>query len=349
MKDFLHFFQKNNFSFLKNRILKWFSFLKKDDKKSAKIKQSKRKKLIEYAHFFDVVFILLLLDVVGTVIIVFYIQKLNSYTLPKISYPYLKINSVPLPRDLSSINASAAAYVVYDPNTRTVVAGKNQSLRFSPASTAKVMTAILAVEHYKLSDYLTVPSDIYIVKGSKMNLSPGEEVSVENLLYGMMLPSGNDAAYTLAYYYPGGVNGFVRAMNRKANELQLYNTHFVDPAGYEDGNYTTAEELARLGAYALQKEEISKIVRTRSIQVQNRTGSHQFFLNNLNTLLQFEDVIGIKTGFTNEAGGVLLTAINKNSKTFIVAVLKSQDRFADTKDLIQFIREKVEFSFQQDN
>ena len=182
-----------------------------------------------------------------------------------------------------------------------------------------------------------------------MNLSPGEEVTVENLLYGMMLPSGNDAAYTLAYYYPGGVNGFVRAMNRKAQELQLENTHFIDPAGYEDGNFTTAEELARLGGYALQKTELAKIVRTRSISVFNRAGTHQFILNNLNTLLQYEDVVGIKTGFTNEAGGVLLTALNKNSKLFIVAVLKSQDRFSDTWDIMQFIREKVAFSVPKVN
>lgn len=317
-------------------------------KKSYKLSK-KHKKIVAHVHFFDVVIILLLLDIAAAVIVVFYIQKINSYLLPAIKHPYIKVSSIPLPGDLSSINASAAAYVVYDTSTRTVVAGKNQSLRFSPASTAKVMTAILSVEHYKLNDYLTIPSNIYIVQGSKMNLVPGEEVSVENLLYGMMLPSGNDAAYTLAYYYPGGIDGFVRAMNRKAEELQLENTHFVDPAGYEDGNYTTAEELTRLGSFALQKSELAKIVKTRSIQVANRTGTHQFYLNNLNELLEYDDVVGIKTGFTNEAGGVLLTAINKKGKLFIVAVLKSQDRFSDTWDIMQFIREKVAFSFPKDN
>ena len=349
MKDSQHSSQKNNSPTKKKSFFMWLSFVNKPGQKKEKKEKSARSKIVAHTHFFDVVVILLLLDAAATAIVVFYIQKINSYTLPVIKYPYLKINSIPLPHDLSSINASAAAYVVYDPSTRTVVAGKNQSLRFSPASTAKVMTAILSVEHYKLDDYLTVPQDIYIVQGSKMNLSPGEEVTVENLLYGMMLPSGNDAAYTLAYYYPGGVNGFVRAMNRKAQELQLENTHFIDPAGYEDGNFTTAEELARLGGYALQKTELAKIVRTRSISVFNRAGTHQFILNNLNTLLQYEDVVGIKTGFTNEAGGVLLTALNKNSKLFIVAVLKSQDRFSDTWDIMQFIREKVAFSVPKVN
>lgn len=315
----------------------------KDSQHSSQKNKSNKNKV--HAHFFDVVIILLLLNIAAVAVVVFYVKKINSYKLSAVNSTYLKINSIPLPGDLNSINASAAAYVVYDPSTRSVVAGKNQSLRFSPASTAKVMSAILAIEHYKVEDFLTVPENIYTIQGSKMNLVPGEEVSVENLLYGMMLPSGNDAAYTLAYYYPGGVDGFVRAMNRKAEELQLENTHFVDPAGYEDGNFTTAEELTRLGGYALEKPELAKIVKTRSIQVTNRTGTHQFVLNSLNSLLQYEDVVGIKTGFTNEAGGVLLTAIQKNDKILIVAVLKSPDRFSDTWDIMQFIREKVDFSF----
>lgn len=319
----------------------------KDSQHSSQKSKNKKSKL--HAHFFDVVIILLLLNIASIAVVVFYVKKINSYKLPNVKNTYLKISSIPLPGDLNSINASAAAYVVYDPSTRSVVAGKNQSLRFSPASTAKVMTAILAVEHYKVDDYLTVPADIYSIEGSKMKLIPGEEVTVENLLYGMMLPSGNDAAYTLAYYYPGGVDGFVREMNRKAEELQLENTHFADPAGYEDGNFTTAEELTRLGGYALDKPVLARIVKTRSVQVSNRTNTHQFFLENLNSLLQYEDVVGIKTGFTNEAGGVLLTAIQKNGKTLIVAVLKSPDRFSDTWDIMQFIREKVDFSFPKEN
>ena len=134
-------------------------------------------------------------------------------------------------------------------------------------------------------------------------------------------------------------------MNDKAHELQLNNTYFLDPAGYEDGNYTTGAELARLGAYAMQKEVFRSIVKTRVIDVNNRTFTHKFHLVNLNELLQFNNVLGIKTGFTNEAGGVLLTAIVKNGKMLVVSVLKSQDRFSDTKDLMNFIQEKVDFSY----
>lgn len=312
----------------------------KDSQKPPK----KSKKNTSKAHFFDIVIILLLLNIIGIAVIVFYLQRINSYVLPYTNTTYTKVSQIPLSMDLSTINASSEAYVVYDTATRTVVAGKNQNLRFSPASTAKVMTALLVLEHYKLDDYLTIPPSVYGVIGSKMHLVAGEEVSVRNLLYGLMLPSGNDAAYTLAYNYPGGIKGFVRTMNIKAKQNRLTNTYFADPAGYEDSNYTTASELARLGAIAMENNEFRKIVRTKYIEVTNRTNTHTFYLTNLNELLQYDNVLGIKTGFTNEAGGVLLTAIEENNTLFIVTVLKSENRFVDTKDLMNFIMEKVYFA-----
>ena len=313
-------------------------------KVSQNLPKKNSQKKFSKVHFFDTVVILLLLDIVAVTLCAFYLQKVQSLSLPKVSEKYLTVKSIPLSTDLESINASAEAYVVFDPESRTIIAGKNQNLRFSPASTAKVMTATLALQHYNLDEYLTVPSNIYSVQGSKMNLVPGEKVSVRDLLYGLLLPSGNDAAYTLAYHYPGGVSGFVADMNKKASELKLLNSYFIDPAGYEDWNFTTAGELARLGAYAMENKTFAKIVATKSIQVWNMDRSHTFYLNNLNELLNYDDIVGIKTGFTNEAGGVLLTAIRKNKKLLIVSVLKSQDRFADTKDLVEFIHEKVNYS-----
>lgn len=295
-------------------------------------------------QIFDTVIILILLNIVAATLIAFYIDHIKKYSLPPEKGEFLAIKSIPLTPDLNGINASASAYAVYDVENRNVIAGKNQSLRFSPASTAKVMTAILILEYFNLDNYLSVPSNIYSVEGSRMHLVPNEEVMVRDLLYGLMLPSGNDAAYTLASYYPGGLEGFVKAMNKKAAELNLVNTFFVDPAGYEDGNYTTGEELARLGAKAMEYPVFAQIVLTRQIEVTNKQGTHTFYLKNLNELLKFENVVGIKTGFTNEAGGVLLTAIKKKDKLFVVSVLKSPDRFSDTRDIMNFIQEKVDFS-----
>lgn len=312
--------------------------------KDSQSKQKKAKKKFSRLHFFDVVIILALLNLAAVAIVIVYFQRIQLYILPSANIPYQNVKAFPLSTDLSSINASAEAYVVFDSSSRTAVAGKNQSLRFSPASTAKVMSAIVALEHYDLDQYLVVPTSVYTVLGSKMNLVAGEEVTVRNLLYGMMLPSGNDAAYVLAYHFPGGIDGFVTAMNKKAKELLLVNTHFEDPSGYEDGNYTTATELARLGAYAMQNPEFATIVRTKYAEVLNRFGTHTFYLSNLNELLAYDNVLGIKTGFTNEAGGVLLTAVKTDETLFIVTVLKSQDRFYDTKDLMDFINEKIEFA-----
>ena len=115
-------------------------------------KKNKKQKNLPKAHIFDIAIILLLLDIAAIAVAVFYIQKINSYVVPQSKNTYLKVTQVPLSSDLSSINASAEAYVVYDPETRSVIAGKNQNLRFSPASTAKVMSAILALEHYNLDE-----------------------------------------------------------------------------------------------------------------------------------------------------------------------------------------------------
>jgi D-alanyl-D-alanine carboxypeptidase len=301
-------------------------------------------------HVFEVVIILFFLNFVAFLVAIIYIQRINTFTFPNLSLPYIKITSIPnLPESLDSINSSASAFVVYDTESRSVIAGKNQSLRFSPASTAKIMAAVVTLAHYNLDEYLTIPVSVYTVQGSKMNLVAGEELTVRSLLYGMMLPSGNDAAYTLAFYYPGGIAGFVNAMNDKAKELKLSNTHFDDPDGFEDGNFTTGIELARLASYAMQNETFREIVSTQNIQVANKNGSHKYFLKNLNELLAYQNVVGIKTGFTNEAGGVLVTGIKKDGKLLIVVVLKSQDRFSDTEDLMRFINEKVDFSVTQFN
>lgn len=312
--------------------------------KDSQPSNKKSKKKFSRTHFFDTAIILAILNIALFITAIFFIEKIYQKKTPFLLDEPLTVNSIPLPADINSINASAAAYVVFDTQTRTVIAGKNKDLRFSPASTAKVMTALLALEYYNLDDYLVVPNNIYEVEGSKMHLVPGEEVRVIDLLYGLLLPSGNDAAYTLSYYYKNGIGDFVNDMNKKAKSYKLLNTLFIDPAGYEDGNYTTAENLARLGAIAMENKTFAKIVKTRYYQAQNRSLTHTFYLENLNELLVFDNVLGIKTGFTNEAGGVLLTAIKKGDSIFIVCVLKSNDRFYDTKDLMGFIVEKVNFA-----
>lgn len=234
------------------------------------------------------------------------------------------------------LSVPAFSYIVFEKNSRVTVASKNSELRLLPASTAKIMTALVALEQYSLADILTA-HDLYRVPGSKMGLTEGEKMKVDNLLYGLLLPSGNDAAYVLAQSYPGGVSGFVAKMNEKARVLHLENTNFIDPAGYEDGNIASASDLARLGAAAVESQVLRKIVTTPRATVYDVSLSQSHTLSNLNQLLEISGVIGIKTGFTDEAGGVLVTAYTSEGGTYILVVMRSTDRFADTRVLLDTI------------
>ncbi len=153
----------------------------------------------------------------------------------------------------------------------------------------------------------------------------------------MLLPSGSDAADVLSQNYPGGKDTFVLKMNEKAKQLGLKNTLFVDPSGYADDNYTNAYDLARLGAHALLSPIIANIVDTQSFTVYSADHRISHRLENLNELLQLTGVTGIKTGFTNEAEGVLVTSFISGKKEYIIVVLRSKDRFQDTKALIEGI------------
>ncbi len=233
--------------------------------------------------------------------------------------------------------ASAKALIVYDANENVSLLSKNENVRFAPASTAKIMSALVVLDHYALDDVLEYSQILAGVDNSKMGLFLNERMSVRNLIYGMMLPSGNDAAQLLARNYPGGVEGFVLAMNKKARELGLSNTLFVDPAGYKDENYSTAYDLARLGSKALEDPFLSEVIKTRSVTVYDNSGTIPHVLENLNELLEIPGVNGIKTGFTNEAEGVLTTSFLHNAKQYVIVVLRSKDRFADTRELINGI------------
>ncbi len=268
--------------------------------------------------------------------------KLNSFTFDSDKKQYA---FSALPNEVTrTISVGSRAYIIYDSVTRSVVFGKNEKLRFAPASSAKIMSALVALEYYDL-DQVLIAQNVDSIEGSKMKLIEGEQIIVRNLLYGMMLPSGNDAAMVLAQRYPGGVEGFVEAMNRKARGLQMTNTKFVDPDGFDDANYTTAFDLARLGAYAMNNSAFKTIVGTKQITVYDITGNVSHDLRNLNELLGIDNINGIKTGFTNEAGGVLVTSIEKNSRRYIIVVLNSADRFADTKNVVESLLEKIQLFF----
>jgi D-alanyl-D-alanine carboxypeptidase (penicillin-binding protein 5/6) len=256
--------------------------------------------------------------------------------------PDILISEFPTVEVKKDLDLTALSAIVLEKQSRTVVYRKEENARFAPASATKIMTALVALSYYPQSKILTANKPEKI-PGSKMGLVDGERMQTIDLLYGLLLPSGNDAAYVLAQNYPGGIPAFVEAMNQKAKELFLFNTHFVDPAGYEDDNTTTAYDLARLAAYAIDNSVFSKIVSTKQKEVFDVEGKISHKLENLNELLDDHEVTGVKTGFTNEAGGVLVTSVNRGGKTFITVVLKSKDRFWDTQNLIRDVIKRVRF------
>ncbi len=254
------------------------------------------------------------------------------FSVPKPApYPILHENA-------TDITAKAA--VIIDDSSKVVLFEKNQNLRFSMASTTKIMTALVALEHFALSDILTVKTEN--VQGAVVGFKEGEQVRFEDVLYAMLLPSGNDAALAIAQNYPGGPEIFVAKMNEKAKSLNLFSTHFADPAGLDDeGDYTTVIDLARLSSSAMQNDVIARIVATQRKNITTINTARFFTLVNINKLLGVDGVIGVKTGFTDTAGGVLATAKNEGNHRLIIVVMKSDDRFLDTKKLLTLVSGNV--------
>lgn len=256
----------------------------------------------------------------------------------QINLPQASASATPTPNIISfdPVGLSAQAAVVMDNDSKVVIYSKNPTVRFSMASTTKIMSALVALENYKPDDIITVKTNF--VDGTVVGFKPGEKFYFEDALYAMMLPSGNDAAMAIADNYPGGYDAFVNAMNQKALALHLFQTNYADPAGLLDnGDYTTVVDLARLASFAMKNPEFTKVVSTKQKTVTTVGGERTFLLANLNKLLGIDGITGIKTGFTDEAKGVLVTSKVQDNHTLIFVVMKSEDRFLDTEKLLSFI------------
>lgn len=228
-------------------------------------------------------------------------------------------------------------YIVYDRISKSMIIGKNEDVKSAMASTTKIMTSIVILEKADLDEMVTVSAKAGGTGGSRLGLKKGDMASVKNLLYGLMLRSGNDAAVALAEHVGGSVKEFAELMNEKASELGLTNTHFVTPHGLDDANhYTTALELAKLTDYAMNNETFSKIVGTKSITIYINNQPRQ--INNTNELLGvLNGVVGVKTGFTNNAGRCLVTETKRNNMDIITIVLGADTKKDRTKDSVNLI------------
>ncbi len=234
-------------------------------------------------------------------------------------------------------NVSAKNIFVMDHNSGLVMYSKNADDQIYPASTTKMMTAIVAYENYQLDQPVTIQSAY--PEGSNIGLVPGEKVTVGNLLYALLIQSANDAAEDLADAYPTGKTGFILAMNAKAGRLHLSHTHFLNPTGLDqDGHYSSASDLAHLADYLLGFPYLAKIVATENAVISTTDYSVSKPLANVNQLLgRVKGVLGVKTGFTDKAGESLITMVNRDNHEVIIALLGSTDRFTDTTHIIDWI------------
>ena len=234
-----------------------------------------------------------------------------------------------------SINSREA--IVIDRKSKKIIYGKNENKRVPMASTTKIMTAIIVIENVKLDDEVIVSAKAGGIGGSRLGLKKNDKITVKNLLYGLMLCSGNDAAIALAEYVAGSQEGFAEKMNNKAKELNLQNTHFVSPHGLDNpDHFTTAYELALITDYAMNNEIFAKIVSTQSYTVLINGNSKN--IKNTNELLGYlEGVKGVKTGFTNNAGRCLVTCTNRNGFEIITVVLGADTKKFRTQDSIKLI------------
>ena len=237
---------------------------------------------------------------------------------------------------LAQGETSAKAACVMEMETGRVLFEYNARARLPMASTTKVMTALLAIENGDLSSEVTCSSNAFGVPGTSIYLAEGETLTLEQMLYGLMLASGNDAAVAIAEHIGGSVPQFVQRMNARAAELGAANTHFANPNGLPDDTHvTTAYDLARIARAAMGNEAFRRIVSTRSAQIPwaGRTYSRQ--LRNKNRLLEtYPGATGVKTGFTSRAGRCLVFGASRDGMELVGVVLNCSDWFDEAARLM---------------
>ncbi len=233
-------------------------------------------------------------------------------------------------REAPAVSADSA--LLMDASTGRVLYAHNGSRQSLIASTTKIMTGLLIAESCDLDAEVAVPDEALSTEGSSMYLKQGEILSVEALLYGLMLHSGNDAAIALAMYHSGSVEAFVQKMNNRAEELSLWNTHFENPHGLDaENHYSTAYDLAKLTAYALNNPVFHQVVSTKTITIAGRT------MTNHNRLLhQYEGAVGVKTGYTRAAGRILVSAAERQGRRLICVTIHDPNDWKDHTALLDY-------------
>ena len=233
------------------------------------------------------------------------------------------------PYNVSAISARNA--IVMDGTTGKVIFEKNADAQALIASTTKIMTALLVCEQCNVLDRMQIPKEAVGIEGSSMYLQEGEVLTIQELLYGLMLQSGNDAATALAIYCGGTVEGFAQLMNDKARSLGLLNTHFANPSGLDAPNhFSTAKDLAELAAYAMKNPIFRQTVSTKTVKAGDR------YLTNHNKLLwRVPGADGVKTGYTMAAGRILVSSAARKGRRLVTVTIHAPNDWNDHAKLLE--------------
>ena len=240
--------------------------------------------------------------------------------------------------DEEEIDITSRIALIYDRASGKILYEKNGNKQTPMASTTKIMTAIVVLENAKLTDTVTITLKAASIGGSRLGLKKNDKITVNDLLYGLMLRSGNDAAVALAIHVGGSIEGFADMMNEKAAELGLSNSHFIVHHGLDnEGHYTTAYELAKIADYALKIDKFKEIVGTKVTTIY--INGYAKKINNTNNLLgSVSGVYGVKTGFTNGAGRCLVTACKRDDLDIITVIIGADTNNIRSKDTIKLIQ-----------
>jgi D-alanyl-D-alanine carboxypeptidase len=321
----------------------WPRFLRKN------LLDLKFKKLKKYKNSF---LYLLILSFVLVSTSAMAISRSSPIVVETVPFPTATPKVFP-PNPVLGINTSypvlsAEGVLAVDLDSGVRLYQKNPDTPLLPASTTKIVSALVALDAYKLDDVLTVGKDV-AVDGQKMGLFTGEQMTFENLLKALLVYSANDSAEVLAQDYCSpqgsaeagscGYNAFVAAMNAKAAELSMTNTHFENPVGLDgSGQFSTARDLIRAAEIAMRNPVFAKIVGMEEIHITDVSGQYKYDLKNVNQLLgNVPGVKGVKTGWTENARENLVTYIERDGHRVMIALLGSNDRFGETKELIDWI------------
>lgn len=236
-------------------------------------------------------------------------------------------------RTASAATVSKAECVV-EVSSRRFLHETNADDRLALASTTKILTAILIIDDCDLNQTITIPQEAEGTEGSSVYLRAGDEYTVGDLLYGLMLRSGNDCAVSLALHHSGSIEAFAQAMNEKAVSLGAEHSHFVNPHGLpNDGHYTTAHDFALISAYAMENETFRKIVSCKYYEPRNWQNKNKMLWN-------YSGANGVKTGFTMRAGRCLVTSAERNGVKLVCVVLNSPQMYERTEELLDSTFEK---------